>query len=55
MQCADQLTPDIVEGVVVEAEDSLDPAIGDAALGDRASRSSGRASGNTASTAEATG
>jgi hypothetical protein len=34
MQCTDQLAPDVVEGVVVEAEDSLDPAIGDAALGD---------------------
>ncbi|MBV8934776.1 MAG: hypothetical protein JO320_10255 [Alphaproteobacteria bacterium] len=37
MQYTHQFAPDVVEGVVVEAEDSLDPAIGDAALGDEAS------------------
>ena len=36
VQCTDQLAPDVVEGIVVEAETSLYPAIGDAALGDEA-------------------
>jgi hypothetical protein len=36
MQCTDQLAPKVVERVVVEAEGSLKPAIGDAALGDEA-------------------
>jgi hypothetical protein len=34
VQCTDQLAPDVVEGIVVEVETSLYPAIGDAALGD---------------------
>ncbi len=36
LQCVDQLAPDVVEGVVVEPEAALDPAIRDAALGDEA-------------------
>ncbi len=36
VQCTNQLAPDIFEGIVVEAETSLYPAIGDAALGDEA-------------------
>ena len=36
VQCTNYHAPDVFEGVVVEAETSLYPAIGDAALGDEA-------------------
>ena len=36
MQYANQLAPDVVKGGVVDAKDSLNPAIGDAAFGDEA-------------------